>query len=445
MRFIALYKTWDGGEFVDASLASIYEHCDHIVMVHSDVSWLGEHGNTVKAAAVAWCNDHDRAGKVHHVDVSLTGQEAQYAAGLDYIATHRLEHDAVLAVDADEIWEDQYFEMARQQMAQRPYPAYRCNMHTYLKTPFYRVHPPFGSPTVFFCDPQLLLKSPRGCQAPAVQLDKVWMHHYTYVRETRAAVERKLHQSCLADGGETVVQNWMTTVYDRMPAGKSLHAFVRWRDAWHKLEKIWLPDFPPAMRSAKLLSRWLPSTRLESSGFASLMDGEQNAIFRLAKDRKQAVDLGTYRGLSAVILGLACERVHTVDVYEDILSVSAVEEYHELHRQTGHSLEITAALCDRFGNMTCEQSDTAEAGRQWRGGPVDVLFVDADHSEQATRANIAAWLQKMEKKGLIILHDNNSIHPGVKQVVDEMQGDYRFTRVDPGEFSGSLAVFEVTK
>lgn len=438
MRLIALYKTWDGGEFVDASLASVYEHCEAIVMVHSDVSWLGEHGNSVKDRAVEWCVSHDVAGKVHHVDVSLQSQEAQYAAGLEYIHRHKLPHDAILAVDSDEVWEDQYLERAKQQLVDRPFVAYRCNMHTYLKTPFYRVHPPFGSPTVIFRDPLLLLKSPRGCQAPALQFDNVWMHHYTYVRETRASVERKLHQSCLADGNEIVVPNWMTQVYDKMPAGRDFHGFLRWRHVWSELHKIWLDEVPPAMRQAKLLKMWKPD--------GHLMDGEQTAILRLARGRKQAIDLGTYKGLSAVILGLACERVHTIDAYEEIVGTGTFADTLQPDRYDsfqGHSLDTTAALCDRFGNMTCEQADTVSAAFTWTGGMVDALLVDADHSEQATIANVEAWLPHMAVGGLIIFHDNNEIHPGVQNAVNLLRSDDRLRFIAAGEYSGSLAVAEV--
>lgn len=434
MQIIALYKTWDGGEFVDASLASIYDHVEAIVMVHSDISWLGEYGNTVKPLALEWCNEHDKAGKVHHVDVSLTSQEAQYAAGLEYIHRHKLPYEAILAVDADEVWEDQYLERAKRQMRNNPAPAYRSNMHTYLKTPFYRVHPPFGSPTVLFADPRWLIKSPRGCQAPARQLDNVWMHHYTYVRATREAVERKLNQSCQADGGEMVVPNWMTQVYDRMPFGTDLHGFVRWREVWKEIHKIWVDQMPAAMRSAHLLKLWKPD--------GLLMDGEQSAIYRLAKGRRQAVDLGTYCGLSAVILGLACECVHTIDCYESVLDHKE-SEYVALYQTTGQSLQVTKALCDRFGNMTCENADTIQAAFTWTGGKIDVLLVDADHSEEATDANVEAWMQHMATGGLIIFHDNNEIHPGVQSAIRRLREDKRLRFIDPGEYSGSLAVAEV--
>lgn len=438
MKIVALYKTFDGGEFVDASLASVYDNVDHIIMVHSDTSWLGERGNTVRHRVAKWCEQHDAADKVHHVDVELTSQEAQYQAALEYINANKLTYDVILVVDADEVWEDKYLELARRQIVDHPFPAYRCNMMTYLKTPFYRVMPHFGSPTTFLRDPSWLLKSPRACKAPAWQLKDVWMHHYTYVRETRAAVERKLHQSCQADGGEMVVPNWMESVYDRMPHGENLHAFVRWRQSWNHLEKVWLPDVPPAMRSAELMKLWLPD--------GHIMDGEKAAIFRLTKGRKTAVDLGTYQGLSAVILGLACDRVHTIDAYGDIVGKGSFADTLEPSRYdtiAGHSLEATQALCQRFGNMTCEQADTIEAAKRWTGGPVDVLFVDADHSESGTLGNVFNWLPHMPIGGLILLHDNNDIHPGVQSAVERFSAMPGLRRRDPGEFAGSLAAFDI--
>lgn len=437
MRLVAVYKTWDGGEFVDASLASIYDSVDAIVMVHSDVSWLGEYGNTVKPLAVSWCEQHDKAGKVHHLDVSLSNQEAQYAVGIEYIERHNL-GDVVMVVDADEIWESQYIENAKRQIRDTPYPAYRCNMHTYLKTPFYQVYPPYGSPTAFLTVPKLLTQSPRGSRAPAKQLTDVWMHHYTYVRETRVDVERKLHQSAKGDGGnEVVVSGWMKNVYDLLPEGEKLHAFLRHRHVWQRIKKVWWSDVPPAMRTAWMIPQWWPE--------GHLLDGELNAIHRLAVGREQAVDLGTYKGLSAVAMSLCCKRVHTVDCYENLPADSFADtlEPERYRSMQDHSFQENCNLAIRFGNITAEKSDTAKAGLDWRGPLVDILFVDADHSEDGTMANVAAWDARMRRGGLIIFHDHNDIHPGVKRAVGTMLMSGQYKEIDPGEFSGSLAVCEV--
>lgn len=438
-KLVALYKTFDGGEFVDASLASIYNNVDAIVMVHSRVSWLGERGNTVRPAALSWCAKNDKQGKVHNVVCELKTQEEQYALGLEYISKHKIPFDAIMAVDADEIWEDQYIEIAKRHIHDRPHPAYRTNMHTYLKNPFFQVDPPYGSPTVFFRDPGYLLKSPRGCRAPSKHLHDVWMHHYTYVRESRGDVERKLRQSCLADGDEKIVKDWMIDVYDKMPEGQNLHAFERWRKVWGKIKKVWKSDVPEATRNAKMLCMWLPD--------GELIDGEANALHRLALGRNQAVDLGTYNGLSASVMALACRRVHTIDCYEDLAdSFADTLEPKRYENRSGHSLEKTASLAARYGNMTFEKNNTWHAADDWAkrsADPVDFLFVDADHSEIATRWNVACWLKNMKPGSRIVLHDTNDIHPGVQAVVREMESSKTYKKVDTGEYSGSLAAFDV--
>ncbi len=439
MKVVAIFKTFDGGEFVDASLSSIYNHCDDIIMVHSDVSWLGERGNTVRPLSLEWCSKNDKEGKVHHLDCELDSQETQYALGLDYIEQRKIQFDVIMAVDADEVWEDQYIENAKRQIHNKHFASYRSNMHTYLKNPFFRVDPPYGSPTVFFREPKYLTESPRGCHAPAKQLSDVWMHHYTYVRETREDVERKLKQSCLADGNEEIVKDWMVDVYDKMPEGQNLHAFERWRRVWGRIKKTWKTDIPEAMRSAKLLSNWLPD--------GELLEGESNALYRLANGRNQAVDLGTYKGLSAAVLALACRHAHTIDCYEDLVdSFADTIDPNRYENRGGHSIENTELLASRYGNMTFEKNNTWLAAEDWTkrsANPVDFLFVDSDHSEIATRWNVNSWFKNMKPGSRIALHDNNEIHPGVQIVVREMESDHRFVKVDTGEFSGSLAAFDV--
>lgn len=438
MKIVALYKTFDGGEFVDASLASIYDHVSAIVMVHSEVSWLGERGNTVRRSAMEWCEQFDKAGKVHHVDVELTSQEAQYAAGMDYIGDA---FDVVMVVDADEVWEDQYLENAKRFIHDHSVPAYRCAMHTYLKTPFYQVDPPYGSPVTFLREPKYLTMSPRGHQAPTFHMPDVWMHHYTYVRATRADVERKLRQSAIADkSGEVIVPRWMEDVYDEMPEGENLHAFEKHRAKWKRIRKVWLPDMPPAMRAAKLLPLWVTNSIGDM-----LLEGEINAIQRLAAGRTQAVDLGTYCGLSAVVLSIPCKQVHTIDCYDDLPPDAFADTLNpgRYMAMQDHSLAATQALAARFGNITCEAARTDEAARTWKGGPVDVLFVDADHSEAGVMRDVTAWLPHLRAGSRIIFHDDNDIHPGVQAAIRTLKGYTRFRFIDPGENCGSLAACEV--
>ena len=73
--------------------------------------------------------------------------------------------------------------------------------------------------------------------------------------------------------------------------------------------------------------------------------------------------------------------------------------------------------------------------------PDRVLFVDADHSYEGTRKNWMSWWPKLAISGLLVFHDDNEMHPGVQQVVRELNNNHLVRRVGLPETAGSLAAF----
>ncbi len=66
------------------------------------------------------------------------------------------------------------------------------------------------------------------------------------------------------------------------------------------------------------------------------------------------------------------------------------------------------------------QSDSAKAAGPFADHSVDLVFIDADHSEEGTRRDLAAWLPKVREHGIVCGHDYGShAYPGVKTAVDE--------------------------
>lgn len=62
-----------------------------------------------------------------------------------------------------------------------------------------------------------------------------------------------------------------------------------------------------------------------------------------------------------------------------------------------------------------------EAASRFEDNSVDLVFIDADHSEAWVRRDIAAWLPKVKPGGVISGHDYDSKnHPGVKIAVDAL-------------------------
>lgn len=65
---------------------------------------------------------------------------------------------------------------------------------------------------------------------------------------------------------------------------------------------------------------------------------------------------------------------------------------------------------------------TTAAANEVADGSLDFVFIDADHSEQGCRADIAAWAPKLKPTGWIMGHDIN--WPGVRAAVDDLLPGY---------------------
>ena len=422
MRVIALYKTFDGEEWIDASLASVYPLVDKIVMVHSEVSWLGERGNTVEMRARSF---PDPQGKIIHLNHDTTCQEEQYRVGVDYIQSV-LSSDLVMVVDADEIWEKQYFDSAIRQIQRHPdCKVYRVEMQTYIKTPFYQIQPTYGKPTAFFRDPYALTRSPRGCMTEGVVLQNVWMHHMTYVRATKEKVFEKVQRSAIADGNEPLYPDW-DNIWNTLPNATNVHPFQRHRTVWQATRCIWLDELPDTLRNYAM--SWIPE--------GELIHGEELVLRDLARGKDVAIDLGTSQGRSAVILSLAAKKVHTFDLFEDVFA-EEVDGDIQLWQTRGHSHENVKRSLSLFSNITVNKSDTADGASSFEDETVDFVFVDANHTYDGVQRDYRAWWPKLRKGGVMVFHDCNAIHPGVVAFINTL----KHTPIDLGQTCGSLKAF----
>lgn len=417
MRITALYKTFDGHEWIEASLASIYSFVDSIIMVHSTISWLGESGNgLVEQKARLF---PDPANKIRHITFNSTDQKQQYAEGLKYVPSDHI----VMVVDSDEIWEQQYLESALRQVQNQPnHAVYRAEIHTYVKTPFYRIDPPYGKPTAFFRDPSHLTTSPRGCMAPGIVLSNVWFHHMTYVRQSEEETQAKIHRSCHADGNETIRPDW-SIIWNNIPNGINLHPFTRHKALWHSIRKCWLDDLPAELR--QYAEPYAPP--------GELMHGEELCLRDLAKGASIAIDLGTSQGRSALILSLGADRVYTVDLFEDVFNTSPDGDLALWHSR-GHNRQVIQANLAKFGNITSIHDSTVSAATKFADSSVCLVFVDASHTYQAVEADYNAWWSKLKKNGVMVFHDYSECHPDVVRFIDQLT----HRRKDLGPYCGSL-------
>lgn len=138
--------------------------------------------------------------------------------------------------------------------------------------------------------------------------------------------------------------------------------------------------------------------------------------------RGRIVELGTYKGRSAVSLAQAHRRVYCYDRFQ-----AEVGPWRLLPAHTAGEFSPTHvyAAAGRYGvgdYITVTQAETLHGARDWRlagGMPIDLLFIDACHEYECVRADFEAWSRYVTPEGIIIFDD--VLWPGVMQLLNELR------------------------
>jgi predicted O-methyltransferase YrrM len=131
------------------------------------------------------------------------------------------------------------------------------------------------------------------------------------------------------------------------------------------------------------------------------------------------VEVGTLFGWSTRILALhkpSDVELITVDNYE----------WNPLALLPDDHFAVTSAILEeakRSFQVKQVRIEKAEFYRTYAGPPPSLIFLDADHSYEATREDLI-WATRF-RDALICLHDYRKEWPGVIQAVDELGGPER--------------------
>jgi predicted O-methyltransferase YrrM len=165
---------------------------------------------------------------------------------------------------------------------------------------------------------------------------------------------------------------------------------------------------------------------------------EAIALFELAKslphEQPLAVEIGCWQGKSSVCLarGLAGKRAGRlvcIDPFDASGDPASLAEYGE--RAKGVAGPLRGAFERNLRDAAVRDIVDVRPGlshehaRGWRE-PIDLLFLDGDHSYDAVRTDFTDWAPHVRPGGLLCLHDVvHPVHDGPRRVVEA------FVRPDP--------------
>lgn len=170
-----------------------------------------------------------------------------------------------------------------------------------------------------------------------------------------------------------------------------------------------------------------------------LSPDEATLLYDLARTAVDGaiVEIGTFHGKSTVACALGTRAGHDLRVYavDPFLPFTGV-----CGGQFGPAdktqLLRNLLLADVAEQVWLLHTTSVQAARGWRER-IALLWIDGDHSYEAVRADVDAWMPFVRPGGLIAFHDARNPALGPYRVVEQLLADGTFER-DGGV--GSISV-----
>jgi predicted O-methyltransferase YrrM len=152
--------------------------------------------------------------------------------------------------------------------------------------------------------------------------------------------------------------------------------------------------------------------------FTHLTVEERLLLYRLGLQQPAGavlVEIGSYLGASASFLAAAAREIgggaclHCIDTWEN-------QGMSEGGRDTWSEFQTNVRP---YGSIIVpHRGRSAEIGTSFQQ-PIDLLFLDGDHSYEGCRADAEVWLSRVRPGGILVMHDYGWAE-GVQRVVREI-------------------------
>ena len=160
------------------------------------------------------------------------------------------------------------------------------------------------------------------------------------------------------------------------------------------------------MRASAKIPGWLRGE--EAKAMASLVSS--------LPDNCVVVEIGSFLGSSSVLLGAALKlrgsgKLHCVDPFDGSGDAFSVPIYNNILEGNGgkplrQCFHENIHAADLQNWVEVHQGSADEISKSWLH-PIDLLFLDGDHSPQGARSAYESWFPMLKIGGIIAIHNSN--------------------------------------
>lgn len=143
------------------------------------------------------------------------------------------------------------------------------------------------------------------------------------------------------------------------------------------------------------------------------------------KDGSVFVEIGSWKGKSMAYMGVEVInsgkliKCYAVDTWE-----GSDEHSDDPYIRTNKMYPLFISNTQKVSSVvTPIRKTSVDGAKEFEDASIDVVFIDACHSYECVKEDIAAWLPKVKTGGIISGHDYYWGDNGVKRAVDEKFGD----------------------
>ena len=183
---------------------------------------------------------------------------------------------------------------------------------------------------------------------------------------------------------------------------------------------------------AHAVGRLLRRARIGRIEFSSGLGDSANLLYGLVRSMKPevCVEIGSARGKSACYIGLALTenargRLYAIDPHRSTDWNDA-----NLPAETLEAFRANIAALGLSDQVTILRSTSEDAAREWQE-PIDLLFIDGDHSYEGVKRDWELFAPHVKPFGIVVFHDTGWELPhyrtearadmGVPRFVDELR------------------------
>lgn len=153
------------------------------------------------------------------------------------------------------------------------------------------------------------------------------------------------------------------------------------------------------------------------------------------------VEIGSYKGQSGAYLASSTKEgviTYLIDLWDVSKKDFVSPENHYAMSSVKYmdfAIEKLIEL-DLYKKMVLKRGLSIEHSASWKK-PIDLLFIDGDHSYEGVKSDYEAWSPFVKVGGVIAFHDYMKRWPGVVRLVDEIAGkQLKFMRLQDRIWTG---------